>query len=358
MERKSTIAGNTPVKNIPENYNTPGCGYWFELEGGLDDGKKMFFSDTSYGEGEPAAVVVFVHGNPECSYTYRKVITEMKRRAKFPFRIIAMDHIGFGLSDQASYEMVCMDHASNLLQLVRFLDLRNITMVIHDWGGPIGIGALIEEPERLANLMLLNSTVFPMPQQGITYENYPISWLGWCMGPKVVPDLFWGSYASYAIFRTPAGAFRILAGMLGYLVMSQINIYPGEEKAARKLFKEQFRTKMNSRSSQRLVLQTPFWAHGNVYEEPVLGERDTAPFYRHIQENISREWGPEGKDIGARAVLGGWDPTSKDEVIEQWVEHLPQLEGHMQIFEDVGHFVEEVKYKEIADAIIGMTDLV
>jgi pimeloyl-ACP methyl ester carboxylesterase len=62
--------------------------------------------------------------------------------------------------------MVEMHHARNLAQLVDVLDLRDITLVVHDWGGPIGIGGLLASPEGVANLVVLNTSVFPMPSEG------------------------------------------------------------------------------------------------------------------------------------------------------------------------------------------------
>ena len=111
------------------------------------------------------------------------------------------------------------------------------------------------------------------------------------------------------------------------------------ETSTQKFFREQFQSDKNILSSKRLVLQTPVWGHGNVYKEPKLGERDTSPFYRFIQDNISKHWGPKGHNIGVRAVIGKWDPSAKDEVMEQWIENLPQLKGYIKVFENVGHFI-------------------
>jgi pimeloyl-ACP methyl ester carboxylesterase len=78
--------------------------------------------------------VVFVHGNPESSYPYRHVRDRLLQ-ARACVRVIGVDHVAFGLSDQATFEMVDMHHARNLTQLVRHLDLRDVTLVVHDWGG-------------------------------------------------------------------------------------------------------------------------------------------------------------------------------------------------------------------------------
>ncbi|NPV58927.1 MAG: alpha/beta fold hydrolase [Actinobacteria bacterium] len=355
----TTTPGNSPVRNVPDDYYPKGCGFWYVLPEGPDAGKKLFYRFSTHGEGAPESTIVFVHGNPESSYIYRNVIKEITTRARGPFAVLAMDHIGFGLSDQASYRMECLNHAENLLLLVRELDLRNVTLVVHDWGGPIGIGAFLKEPERVSNLVVTNSTVFPMPEQGPTYRNYPITWLGWSQVPLIMPNWFWGSYSSYAVFRTPAKPFRLIAELLLYMLKAEVGIFPGreDEKKARRLFKEQFRSKPNVSASKRFVRQSAVWGHGNRFKEPTLGTQDTAPFYRFIQENVGRAWGPEGRNIRVRAVLGRWDALGKDEVIKQWVDNLPQLEGHVKVFEGVGHFIDEVKPGEVADSIMEVAGL-
>ncbi|MFX1315846.1 MAG: alpha/beta hydrolase [Promethearchaeota archaeon] len=349
--------GNSPLKTVPSDYFPKGCGFWFELTKGIDKGKKLFFRDSTHGTRNPEDTIVFVHGNPECSYTYRKIIQNLVNSAIKPFRIVAMDHIGFGLSDQASFEMVCMDHANNLLQLIQYLDLQKVTLVIHDWGGPIGVGAFLKEPERISNLVILNSTVFPLSNRDLTYKNYPRSWLSWSITPYIIPNRYWGSFASFVIYLEPSNPIKILTNMIRYIILFELGVYKGSETIAQKIFREQFQSKSNVRSSKRLVLQTPVWGYGNIYKEPKVGNRDTTPFYRFIQANISKFWGPEGQNIGVRAILGHWDPLAKNEVVKQWETHLPQLKDHVKVFKGVGHFIEEIKPKEITNIIIEVANL-
>lgn len=351
------IPGDSPVRRIPADYHPPGGGFGFLLAEGRDAGKKMFFRDTAHGRGDVEETIVFVHGNPESSYTFRNVVHEIISRAGRPFRIVAMDHIGFGLSDRAHYEMVCMDHAENLLQLVRALDPGDVTLVIHDWGGPIGLGAFLREPERVKNLVILNSTVFPMPEAGPTYRNFPISWLGWSTTPTIIPDRFWGAFAAYAIFRSRTNPARLLAGMVKYIAMAEAGVLRGGEKTAQRLFMEQFSAKSNVRASKRMVRQSAFWGRGNTFTDPTLGERNTAPFYEFIQNNIARRWGPDGGNINVRAVLGRWDPLGKDEVIAQWIRRLPKLGGCVRILDGASHFIEETHPREIAETIMEIAEL-
>jgi pimeloyl-ACP methyl ester carboxylesterase len=353
-----SLPSNTPVNSVPSDYFPEGYGFWYELSDGIDAGKKMFFRDSNHGTGNPEVTIVFVHGNPESSYTYRNIIEHLVNSTKKTIRIVAMDHIGFGLSDQASFEMVCMDHADNLYQLINHLDLQKVTLVIHDWGGPIGIGAFLRVPDRISNLVILNSTVFPFPKSGMTYENYPLKQFPWANTPKIIPNNLWGAFASFAIFYNPKDPQELISNLPNLLVTArETGSFSENETPPQIFFREQFQSEKNVLSSKRLVLQTQVWGHGNKYIEPTLGERDTAPFYHFIQENISSKWGPNGLNIGVRAVLGKWDPSAKDEVIKQWIENLPQLEGQVKVFENAGHFIEEIEPETIANAIIEVSNI-
>ncbi|MFX0074148.1 MAG: alpha/beta fold hydrolase [Candidatus Hermodarchaeota archaeon] len=352
MSQLTQTPGNTPLYSVPQDYFPEGCGFWLKLSKGLDKGKNLFFRDSNHGKKTPNNTILFIHGNPECSYSYRKVIRRLLKKISEPIRIVNPDHIGFGLSDQASYEMVCMDHANNLSELVSTLDLQNITMVIHDWGGPIGVGALLKAPTRLKNIIILNSTVFPLSNQGMSYRNYPISWLGWAKTPYIIPNRFWGAFASYAMFVQPKGSIRLLSNMLKYILTAELGKLPKNELNIRSIVRQQFLSKPNVKSSKRLVLQSAFWAHGNVFTDPKIGRRDTKPFYDFIQSNIKPSWGGETNRIGAYAIIGKWDPLGNKDVLRQWSENLPQLRNHISLFPDAGHFIEEIRYKEIADAII------
>jgi len=122
----------TPLTDVPSDYYPAGCGAWYELPDGHDEGKRLFVRDSTHGDGDPESTVVLVHGNPECSYVYRHVIAHLERLADDPFRVVAMDHVGFGLSDPAGYELLPPDHARNLGFLIEELALQDVTLVVHD----------------------------------------------------------------------------------------------------------------------------------------------------------------------------------------------------------------------------------
>lgn len=109
------------------------------------------------GRGKP---LVMVHGNPTWSFYYRHVIQAFRGS----HRTIAPDHVGCGLSDKPQhYSYTLRQHTDNLVRLLEKLDLQQITLLVHDWGGAIGLGAALAVPERFERLVLFNTGAFPPP---------------------------------------------------------------------------------------------------------------------------------------------------------------------------------------------------
>jgi pimeloyl-ACP methyl ester carboxylesterase len=341
--------GDSPLTDAPADYDGGGTGRWYVLTDGPDAGRRLHFWERRSDASDTGPVVLLVHGNPECSYTFRHVVRDLVGRA-LPrgTRVLAMDHLGFGRSDQASFEMVEMHHAANLLQLVRALDLHDITVVVHDWGGPIGIGALLEDPERVTGLVVLNSTVFPIPAEGRTFTNYPSALLPWARMPLLIPDALWGAMAASVVTTPSTGPAGLLAASRRMVtVASRRGGSPAEA-----VFRGQFESTSNVRSSKRVVRQTPVWGHGYQYDDPRSGRQDNTGFYHRIQDRLAQTWGPEGAGISAAAVFGGWDPLAKPAVLEQWAQALPQLRADTTVLANVSHFVEEHCPAEVAGAIV------
>lgn len=104
-----------------------------------------------------APVLLFVHGNPSWSFLWRAPLRALSDR----WRCVAPDHVGMGLSDKPQrYEYRLARHVANLTRLVQELDLRRTTLVVHDWGGPIGLGALFAERRRFERLVVTNTACF------------------------------------------------------------------------------------------------------------------------------------------------------------------------------------------------------
>ncbi len=100
--------------------------------------------------------LLFVHGNPTWSFHWRELIEHCRDR----YRCIAPDHLGCGYSDLQPRPLRLADHIENLRCLIQALDLQRVTLVAQDWGGAIGLGALLEERQRFERIVLLNTGAF------------------------------------------------------------------------------------------------------------------------------------------------------------------------------------------------------
>lgn len=104
-----------------------------------------------------APPVVMLHGNPTWSFYYRTLIPAISQE----YRVVVPDHVGCGLSDKPQRYLYTLDqHIVNLEALIAHLDLRDLTLVLHDWGGAIGMGYATRHPENVARLVVLNTSAF------------------------------------------------------------------------------------------------------------------------------------------------------------------------------------------------------
>jgi len=116
---------------------------WFDAPDGT-----MHYLDE--GTGNP---VVLVHGNPTWSFQFREVVRRLDG-----VRAIAPDHLGFGLSDKPrGYSYRPRDQARNLAALLDSLDLHDVTLVVGDWGGPLGLSWALDHPDRVRSLVITNT---------------------------------------------------------------------------------------------------------------------------------------------------------------------------------------------------------
>jgi len=98
--------------------------------------------------------ILFVHGTPSWSFDFRKVIKSLSRH----FRCIAMDHIGFGLSEKPKHHDYSIEqHCRTFEYFIEKLNLNDFTLVVHDFGGPIGFQYAIRHPSRIRSIVVLNS---------------------------------------------------------------------------------------------------------------------------------------------------------------------------------------------------------
>jgi haloalkane dehalogenase len=135
------------------------------------DGRLHYIDE---GSGPP---VVFIHGTPTWSFLYRDLIARLAPR----HRVIAVDHLGFGLSEKpalAPYEP--SDHARRLTALLDSLDVSGATLVAHDFGGPIGLSTALARPDRIERLVLFNTWMWSVSDDPAIARGARLagSWLG------------------------------------------------------------------------------------------------------------------------------------------------------------------------------------
>jgi haloalkane dehalogenase len=161
------------------------------------DGLRLAHLDE--GEGEP---VVFLHGEPTWSFLWRKVFPRVRDAG---YRCVVPDLAGFGRSDKPtddawySYDR----HTEIVSALLERLDLRDVTTVVHDWGGPIGLRVAVEHPDRVARMVMMDTGVFT--------------------GDQRMSDA-WHRFKDY-VARTPDVP-------AGFLVRKACRVDPGDEVAA------------------------------------------------------------------------------------------------------------------------------
>jgi len=259
-------------------------------------------------EGPPdAPPLLFVHGNPTWSYLWRRPIADLSARGH---RCVAFDHMGFGRSDKppqlSAYSLE--RHIENAIAVIDALDLSDVTLVGHDWGGPIGLGALLERRDRLRSVVLMNTWAWELP-----------SFL-----PPFLRE-----------FRTE-GLGEILA-LGGNLFVESI---PGgmRRRDADPLMMEAYRAPFPD-----------YWSRAGTLafqREIPLTERDrSAPLMASIHERL-----PD-LTVPVLLVWGMRDPVFQPVFLEQWRELFPK--AVTVELADASHFLVEDSPHEVTEAIEG-----
>jgi haloalkane dehalogenase len=142
----------TTVYRTPEKRFAAITDFPFEPRYAEHDGLRMHYVDE--GEGD---AVLCLHGEPTWSYLYRKMIPGLSSAA----RVVCPDYFGFGRSDKPTErDWYSFDrHYGSILNLIEMLGLERLTVVVQDWGGPIGMRLAVERPELVERLVVLNTGV-------------------------------------------------------------------------------------------------------------------------------------------------------------------------------------------------------
>ena len=119
--------------------------------------------------------VMMLHGNPTWSFYYRNLV----RALSASVRCIAPDHVGMGLSGKPeSYDYSLASRIADVEALADSLGLRKVHLVVHDWGGAIGMGLAVRKPERIGRIVIMNTAAFPSPRIPARIALCRVPWIG------------------------------------------------------------------------------------------------------------------------------------------------------------------------------------
>jgi pimeloyl-ACP methyl ester carboxylesterase len=175
-DQVARIRPQTPLENALDDARVFGGGLgelWPFAPRFLElDGAFLHFVDEGPRD---APVILCVHGNPTWSFQWREVLMRMRGR----YRVVALDHMGMGLSERPhDWSDTLAAHQAGLEALIEHLDLRDITLAVHDWGGPIGLGVAARQPDRFRRFLITNTCVWPEAQLPATLAVGRLPFLG------------------------------------------------------------------------------------------------------------------------------------------------------------------------------------
>jgi haloalkane dehalogenase len=248
------------------------------------------------GAGDP---IVMVHGNPYWSFEYRGLI----RRFSSTHRCIAPDHIGFGLSDKPlEWDYLPEHHARNLAGLLDSLDLTDITFVVNDWGGPIGLSYALRRPERVKQIVITNTWCWPVDD-----DWYYRAFSGFVGGPVGRRLIRKRNFFARTIVRSVFGNKSKLTPELHRQITEPLAV-PAERKGS--------------------------W----VFPKQIVG----------ATEWLARLWS-QRELLRGKVTLIAWgmkDIAFREKELNRWSETFP--EAHVVRFAEAGHFVAEEEPEGLA----------
>jgi len=260
------------------------------------DGGKLHYIDE--GEGP---VIVMVHGNPTWSYYFRHLISALRTE----HRVIAVDHMGCGLSDKPQIYNYCLaGHIDNLQQLLSHLQIDRFSLVVHDWGGAIGLGCAVQQIESLEKIALMNT-------------------------------------AAFRSTRIPRRIQLCRLPVLGEILVRLLNgfAWPAQFMAVKKkLAKEVARAYLAPYNNWKNRIAI----YNFVRDIPLTENQKSYNLLVDIEKRL-----PQLRDAAVPFIIlwGGRDFCFNDHFFNEWIERFPEAEQHY--FADGGHYVLEDKRTEI-----------
>lgn len=281
--------------------------YSFDPHYAVTNGQRMHYLD----EGDSAAdPLVMVHGNPSWSYYYRKLVLALSDK----YRCIVPDHIGMGLSDkpaEADYRFTLEQRIDDLEALLEQLGLGdNITLIVHDWGGMIGMGYAARHPDRIKRLVILNTGAFHLPAG----KSLP-----WQIRLSRIP-------AIGALLNQGLNAFS--KGAVTQCVTRQP--MPAAVGAA---YTAPYNSWHNRLAVRKFVEDIPLSRHEQAYDI-VTGVQQSLVKFAAVPMLIC--WGMK-------------DFVFDHHFLREWQDYFPQAEVHR--YEDAGHYILEDAANEVIPEI-------
>lgn len=269
------------------------------------------FNRLSYldeGAGEP---VVMVHGNPTWSFYFRNLVAALSGR----FRCIVPDHVGCGLSDKppiGEYDYALKSRVDDLDALLEHLGVKeNVTLIMQDWGGMIGMGWAARHPGRVKRIVATNTGAFPLPKE----KPFPWSlWLG---------------------RNTRLGAWLILKRNLFCKLAAKWNV-------TRKPLPDDVRAMylMPYDSPEHRVAVLKF-----VQTIP-LSERDTGfDIVKGVESSLEKF-----RDVPTLLLWGMKDYVFDEHFLKDWQRHFPHAES--QTWPDCSHYLLEDAGAEAIEKVV------
>ena len=250
-----------------------------------------------------APPILCLHGNPTWSFYWRRIVHAFRRDQ----RVVVPDHIGCGLSDKPQDWAYTLEaHIDNLERLVLALDLSDITLALHDWGGAIGMGLAARHPDRIARLVITNTAAFP---------NDRIPW-------------------RIRVCRTPG---------LGAVLVRGLDAFAG--LATRMAVQRP----LDARVAEAMRMPYDSWAnrvaiHGFVRDIPTTPSHPTYATLAAIDASLGAL-----RDRPTCIVWGERDWCFSPHFLELWRERFP--EASVQRLADAGHWVLEDAPDEVEHAL-------
>lgn len=253
-----------------------------------------------------------LHGNPTWCFYYRRLVGTLRDR----YRTIVPDHMGCGLSDKPDdkhYSYRLEQRVRDLEALLDHLELReNLTLVLHDWGGMIGMAFAQRHPERIARLVILNTGAFRLP------PTKPFPWPLWiCRNTPIGPLLVRG-----------LNAFSVIAS---YVCCRRRPLPPSLRRA--------YLAPYDSWDHRIAVLRF-------VEDIPLQPEDPSYALVRTVENDLDRF-----RSVPMLICWGERDFVFDRHFLAEWRRHFPQAEVHA--FPDAGHYILEDAAEEVIPLIDG-----